>query len=246
MSYEDSLKRVNAAGLLSWRFAEIGCVADIVRYWATHRPTKTALTEGAASRTYAQLDEASNRIANRLLERGIARGSPIGFVGRNAIETFEVWFGAAKAGCALAAFNWRCSVEELIAILEDSRSPLVFVGTEFLKTMKAVQARCRPSFEIVAFDPCSQADGGLAGWSGNSSAADPKNDFRGRRHRPSLLHFRDDRTAEGRHGVAGSVRLLLSLRRTRTCDGVAGRRRHADVDAELSLGRQLGFDGRAL
>ena len=32
MSYEDSLKGVDAAGLLSWRFAEIGCVADIVRY----------------------------------------------------------------------------------------------------------------------------------------------------------------------------------------------------------------------
>jgi acyl-CoA synthetase (AMP-forming)/AMP-acid ligase II len=179
MSYEDSLKGVDAAGLLSWRFAEIGCVADIVRYWAIHRPAKTALTEGAVSRTYAQLDETSNRIANRLLERGIARGSPIGFVGRNAIETFEVWFGAAKAGCALAAFNWRCSVEELIATLEDSRSPLVFVGTEFLETMKAVQARCRPSFEIVALDPCSQAVGDLAGWSRDAPAADPKLTFAG-------------------------------------------------------------------
>ncbi len=174
MSYEDSLKAGHAAALLSWRFAEIKCIPDVVRYWAVNRPTKTALVEGAATRTYAQLDEASNRLANRLIQRGIARGSNIGFVGKNSIETFEVWFGATKAGCALAALNWRCSVEELIAILDDSQSPMVFVGAEFLETMRSVQARCRRRFEIVSFGPGSEPNGGLADWLKDASTSDPK------------------------------------------------------------------------
>ena len=137
MSYEESRKTDEISGLLSWRFSEIKGLPDVPEYWATHRPNKVALIEGTASRTYAQLEEASNRMANRLIRDGVKRGSHIGFFGKNAIEVFEIWFGAAKAGCALAAFNWRCSVDELVGILDDAKTPLVFVGAEFLDTMTA-------------------------------------------------------------------------------------------------------------
>jgi acyl-CoA synthetase (AMP-forming)/AMP-acid ligase II len=108
-----------------------------------------------------------------LIGDGVARGSNIGFVGKNSIEYFEIWFAAAKAGCAMAAFNWRCSVEELIGILDDAQSPLVFVAAEFLDTMKAVRDRCRQRFEIIPFEPASEITGGLDAWSANSASQDP-------------------------------------------------------------------------
>jgi acyl-CoA synthetase (AMP-forming)/AMP-acid ligase II len=173
MSYEDSLKTGERSALLSWRFSEIKGLPDIPKYWATHRPNKVALIEGTASRTYAQLEESSNRMANRLIREGVARGSHIGFFGKNAIEVFEIWFGAAKAGCALAAFNWRCSVDELVGILDDAQTPLVFVGVEFLETMTQVRGCCQRPFMIVPFKPGSEAGGGLGAWLAESPGTVP-------------------------------------------------------------------------
>jgi len=173
MSYEESLKTDENSGLLSWRFSEIKGLPDIPKYWATHRPNKVALIEETASRTYAQLEEASNRLANRLIRDGLKRGSPIGFLGKNAIEVFEIWFGAAKAGCALAAFNWRCSVDELVGILDDAQAPLVFVSAEFLDTMTQVKSRCKKPFEIVSFDARSGAGEGLRAWLKDAPTTNP-------------------------------------------------------------------------
>ena len=85
-----------------WRSAEIRFLPDIPRYWSQKRSDKVALIEGSAQRTYAQLNERSNAIANRLLEMGVKRGDPIGYIGKNSIEVFEVWFAASKIGCAFA------------------------------------------------------------------------------------------------------------------------------------------------
>jgi acyl-CoA synthetase (AMP-forming)/AMP-acid ligase II len=173
VSYEESLKTDQKSGLSAWRFSEIRGLPDIPEYWATHRPNKIALIEGSTSRTYAQLEEASNRLANRLIRNGVKQGSPIGFFGKNAIEVFEIWFGAVKAGCALAAFNWRCSVDELVVILDDAQTPLVFVSAEFLDTMSQVRSRCREHFEIVPFGPGSGNGGGLGAWLNDAPTTNP-------------------------------------------------------------------------
>jgi acyl-CoA synthetase (AMP-forming)/AMP-acid ligase II len=157
-----------------WRFAEIRQVPDIVRYWASKRPDKIALIEGAATRTYAELDRRSNGIASRLLEKGVRAGAHIGFVGRNSTEFFEVWFAAGKAGCAIAPFNWRSSTEELIELLDDAKPPLVFVSVEFLDVMRLVRKRCRERFEIVDFDPSGKLDDRLARWSEDIEISDPR------------------------------------------------------------------------
>jgi acyl-CoA synthetase (AMP-forming)/AMP-acid ligase II len=80
-----------------WRFAEIRYLPDIPRYWSQNRPDKVALIEGAATRTYAQLHERSSAIANRLVGIGAKHGDAIGYIGKNAIEIFEVWFAARKS-----------------------------------------------------------------------------------------------------------------------------------------------------
>jgi acyl-CoA synthetase (AMP-forming)/AMP-acid ligase II len=175
MSYENTLKGVAQSALLSWRFAEIKYTPDIVRYWGSNRPNKIALIEGSATRTYAELDCNSNQIANCLVQGGVQRGAHIGYLGKNSIELFEIWFGAGKAGCALAAFNWRCSADELVAIIDDAQPALVFVSEEFLELIKAVESRCLNRFEIVAFKPSSSAGhGGLSAWFESAATSDPR------------------------------------------------------------------------
>lgn len=156
-----------------WRFAEIANVADIVRHWGSTVPDKVALTYAGTAMTYAGLDRRSNALANRLLAEGIAHGSHIGFFGKNCTEVYEVWFGASKAGCALAPFNWRCSVEELAAVVSDSRTPIVFTTQEFVGVMTEVQKRSPTQFEIVPFMPLDGNEGGLTYWTEGMSAIDP-------------------------------------------------------------------------
>jgi acyl-CoA synthetase (AMP-forming)/AMP-acid ligase II len=162
-----------------WRYAEIRYLPDIPRYWSQKRPGKVALIEGSAERTYAQLHDRSSAIANRLLEMGAKRGDSIGYIGKNSIEVFEVWFAASKIGCTFAPFNWRLAVAELVAVLDDARPPIVFACAEVADTMKQVQERTKAKFEIVAFRPSTAPGGGLAFWVEGYPTTDPAVEIRG-------------------------------------------------------------------
>jgi acyl-CoA synthetase (AMP-forming)/AMP-acid ligase II len=155
------------------RFPEIRYLPDIPRYWSQKRPDKVALIEAAGTRTYAQLHERSSAIANRLLQMGVKPGDAIGYIGKNSIEVFEVWFAALKIGCMLAPFNWRLAVEELVAILDDARPPVVFAGVEVAATIGQVQQRTTTKFEVVAFQPSTASQGGLASWIERYPTTDP-------------------------------------------------------------------------
>jgi acyl-CoA synthetase (AMP-forming)/AMP-acid ligase II len=148
-------------------------VPDIPRYWAAKTPDKIALIEGSAKRTYAQLNERSNAIANRLQEMGAVRGDAIGYIGKNAIEVYEIWFAASKIGCAFAPFNWRLAVDELVAILDDARPAALFATAEIAETMRRVRERTTTKFEIVEFKPSTATGGGLAFWADDHPRTDP-------------------------------------------------------------------------
>jgi acyl-CoA synthetase (AMP-forming)/AMP-acid ligase II len=156
-----------------WRYAEIRYLPDIPRYWAAKSADKVALIEGSARRTYSQLDERSSAIANRLLEMAVRRGDTIGYVGKNAIEVFEVWFAASKIGCTFAPFNWRLAVAELVGILDDASPPVVFATAEIAATIRLVRERTKATFEIIAFQPSTAPDGGLESWVKGCSTTDP-------------------------------------------------------------------------
>src|SRR5262245_24476342 len=94
----------------------ISGVPDMVRVWSAKTPDKTALIDGGRVVTYAQLNQRSNRIANTLIAKGVRPGSHVGFLGKNSAAFFEVWFGANKAGCALAPLNWRSVPPEIAEV----------------------------------------------------------------------------------------------------------------------------------
>jgi acyl-CoA synthetase (AMP-forming)/AMP-acid ligase II len=140
------------SALSAWRFEDIRVLPDVVRYWAARTPDKLALVAGAVRRSYAELDAVSDGIAARMIAGGVPRAAHIGYLGKNTASFFDIWFGASKAACALSPFNWRCSVEELIAIIGDAVPAIVFVTAEFRETILAVRARLDAAFEIVVID----------------------------------------------------------------------------------------------
>ena len=153
--------------LSAWRFREIRNVADIPRYWAKAAPQKPALISATRRSSWTDLNARASAIANRLDALGATPGTPVGYLGKNTVEFFELWFGAAKAGAAITPLNWRCAVEELAIIVTDAAPPIIFVTEEFYATLEAVKARCSAGFEIVPFGAA-----GLDAWLADASETD--------------------------------------------------------------------------
>lgn len=158
-----------------WLFAEIRNLPDIIRHWAKKTPGKTALKQGERSRTYEALDRRSSRIAQALVSQGIPPGSHVGYVGKNAIEFFELWFASTKAGSCIAPLNWRCTAVELAVLVADADLRLIFVDKEFMGAMRAVQAGCAHPIELVPFDSGSENDDPeFEAWITRFEAIDPR------------------------------------------------------------------------
>lgn len=137
--------------LANWQFEQIRSIADIAPYWAARTPNAIALIDGDRRRSYAAFDERSNRIANQLIAIGAGPGSLVGYFGKNSIEFWELWFGASKAGCALAPFNWRCASAELVQIVDNANPALVVVAAEFETVFAQVRDGCSTHFPLIVF-----------------------------------------------------------------------------------------------
>ena len=130
----------------------ITSVPSIIEHWARVRPEKVCLTQAGFEVTYQELDRRSNQVAHALLADGVA-GRHVGYLGKNDVRFFELWFGANKAGSAIAPFNWRCSAAELAQLIDDARIPVLVLDREFLSVVQQAIEQVSFDVEIVVFAP---------------------------------------------------------------------------------------------
>jgi long-chain acyl-CoA synthetase len=144
--------------------------ADLLRRHAARRGDKVALRHGTRELTYAQLDERTNRLANALLAAGVRAGSRVAYLDRTAPEAVEVLFAAAKIGAVAVPLNWRLAPPELLAVLRDSRTPLLVAGSTYEQTARELVD------ELAGVELVMVGDGGPAGyeaWLAAHDASDP-------------------------------------------------------------------------
>ena len=148
-------------------------VADISRMQARKRPGETALIEDGRKVTFAEIDAAASRIAQRFLAQGIQRQERVAYLAKNADHFFTFLFGAAKAGAALAPVNFRLAALEIGYIVEDSRARWFVVGPDFAELAeKAVAGLAnKPQLIALGFDRPGFIRHDL--WIGDASADDP-------------------------------------------------------------------------
>ena len=139
---------------------------DTVRHWASAGPQHVAIAEADRAVTYAQLDDASSRIANAILA-GAEVGPHVGFLGKNSAAFWEIWLGAAKACHGLAPLNWRCTVTELAEIVRDAEIVILFAADEFLETAHKVRAELGGRLDVVP------SGSGFSDWLAAQTAGDP-------------------------------------------------------------------------
>lgn len=140
---------------------------DVVRIWSSRSPDKVALIDADRAVTYAQLDNRSNRIANTLIAAGVQPGAHAGYLGKNSDAFFEIWLGVNKAGCALTPLNWRSAPAELLAVVQDAKTTLIFAAAEFTGLAEQVCRAANPAVTVITEDQ-------LDVWISESDHAEPR------------------------------------------------------------------------
>jgi fatty-acyl-CoA synthase len=101
-----------------------------IRDRARTTPRRVAIDYLGREWTYAELDEASERLASSFAARGLRRGDRVATLTGNSPEHVAVFFACAKAGLILAPLSWRLAPAELAYQLEDSEPALFLVEDE--------------------------------------------------------------------------------------------------------------------
>lgn len=101
---------------------------------------KTAVALGDTRLSYTELDEASNRIANALLERGVGRGDRIAMLLSNSLEFVTTYLGIVKAGGIAVPLDTKYKLGELASLCSDSRPKVLVAESSLLKSVVPVLA----------------------------------------------------------------------------------------------------------
>lgn len=107
------------------------CISDYPKLAERQFPGRTAIVSDEGRITYRELDEASDRFAAWLLQRGVPRGARIAYLGKNSELLFPVFFGCIRAGCVLVPINWRFAIPEVEYLLRDSGASVLVHAPEF-------------------------------------------------------------------------------------------------------------------
>ncbi|HEY2636217.1 MAG TPA: AMP-binding protein, partial [Solirubrobacteraceae bacterium] len=116
-------------------------LADLLRDHARDTPDAPALIAGDVRRSFGELDERTNRLAQALLDAGVEPGDRVAHLDQNAPECVELLFAAAKAGAVLVPLNWRLARAELEKVTGDAQPRVLVAGPDYAKTAEGLAPR---------------------------------------------------------------------------------------------------------
>ncbi|MDQ4501572.1 o-succinylbenzoate--CoA ligase [Sinomonas sp. ASV322] len=100
---------------------------------------KPALISGERTVSYAELAERTDRLANALRRRGVARGDRVAYLGENDPAFVETFFACGLLGAVFVPLNTRLAAPELQFQLDDAGVRLL-VNAERLDALAAAAA----------------------------------------------------------------------------------------------------------
>ena len=111
--------------------ADLFTFDEFLRYWAKDRPEKLAMEGDDLRYSFAELEDATARVASALLAMGLNKGDRICWFGKNSVTYFTLFFGAARAGIVMVPVGWRLAEPEAAFIIDNAEAKLLFLGDGF-------------------------------------------------------------------------------------------------------------------
>jgi len=108
---------------------------------AKHYGEKTAIALGNRRLSYAELDEASNKLANALIKMGLSKGDRVAMLLPNSPEFVVVYFAVTKIGAIAVPLDTKYKVGELASLFGDCRPKVLVAESPFLESLGPVLPR---------------------------------------------------------------------------------------------------------
>src|SRR4051812_35348849 len=112
-------------------------LASFLTDTASKRGDSVALKLDDAELTYAQLDEASSRVAGLLKEKGFEAGDRVGIMLPNVPYFAVVYYGVLRAGGVVVPMNVLLKGREVKFYLEDPGAKVVFAWHDFAEAAQS-------------------------------------------------------------------------------------------------------------
>lgn len=103
-------------------------------------PDKVALIDCDKTFTYAEFRDRVYQLANGLAALGIKQGDPVACLCVNHHRYMEMYYATAVMGAIIVPLNLRLAAPELIYILNDSASKLLFIDQPFMPMLPDIRA----------------------------------------------------------------------------------------------------------
>jgi len=110
-------------------------VGQILEETSRRYGDKTAIIFSDCRLSYAELDEASNRVANALIAIGISKGDRVAILLPNIPEFAIIYFGIVKAGAIGVPLDIRYKISELASILNDCQPKVLVAESSTLELL---------------------------------------------------------------------------------------------------------------
>ena len=172
------------------------CIHKLIEAQVDRTPDAVAVACEDRALSYRQLDEASNRVARRLLELGAGPDKPIGVHVERSIELVVAALGVLKAGAAYVPLDPDYPADRIALMIEDARLDVVVTQAALAASLAARGVR-----SVAARRGSRSAVAAAIGTARRARRAAPP--------RVPDLHVRFDRQAEGRDGRASQRDQLL-------------------------------------
>ncbi len=130
-------------------------VAEVARWWSRRRPDLPATWFQGRTRTWAELEESSSRLAGGLVAGlGVKPGDHVAILDKNTDDYIELIFALDKAGAIATPINWRLTAPEVAKVAGDAEAVAIVAGEEFRGSADAAGVR------VIGFEELPRNDAG--------------------------------------------------------------------------------------
>jgi len=124
--------------------------------------------------TYREYDQKANRVANGIIAEGCSPNSRVAVLAKNSDMYAEIMFGSLKSRTALVGLNWRLAAPEVVFVVNDSESEVLFVGPDFYELVNSIKDEFTHVRQIIAMEDDHDSWQSYASWRDSFGDNDPK------------------------------------------------------------------------
>lgn len=115
-------------------------VSEAVASHARLHPAHIGTRDSRRALSFAQWDDRASRLANALLDSGLAKGDRVALLAYNRVEWMEMYVALARAGLVAVPINFRLLAPEIAYILEHSEARAVIAQDELCERVAPARA----------------------------------------------------------------------------------------------------------